>query len=86
MNIFSAKKNGKEIVVVLDDDLVIEKYLGGLLAREYFLRRRADLKKSGNTIQHFPEDTKKAKKVAKQIKKVRVMGYWVRNDREGEGR
>ena len=63
MDSFIATKNGKKIVVSLDDKAVIERHNNRILSKARFTARKDELKKQGYRIQHVGVETIQGRRI-----------------------
>ncbi len=82
MDSFIATKNGRKIVVSLDDKAIIERYPNRKNALARFTARKDELKKQGYRIQHVGVETIEGRRIEKsepvqRQRKIRMMGRWV---------
>lgn len=82
MNSFIATKNGKKIVVSLDDRTVSERHTNRINAKARFFTRKDELKKLSYRIQHVGVETVQGRRIEKsepvqRQRKERVLGRYV---------
>ena len=70
MNSFIAIKNGKQIVVSLDDRAIIERYQTRITAKDRWASKKDELKKLGYRIQHVGVETVQGRRIERMYEGV----------------